>query len=157
MQPRWFKIMGSDKVKNSAGRHGRFSTRVLRARPLPPLPPSGVAQEGAAPLPPAAGGLCHSPRVTGGLWVVFNSSVPRQPSWAACWAQRCCFPNPSPHPRGRHFLGMKVRVGSWLGEQSWSPPKRGEGRLSRASVSLVGALENGPKPSRGCNPVEKNL
>lgn len=50
MQPCWFKIMGSDKVKNSAGRHGRFSTRVLRARPLPPLPPSGVAQEGAAPL-----------------------------------------------------------------------------------------------------------
>lgn len=50
---------------------------------------------------------------------------------------------------------MKVRVGGWLGEQSWSPPKRGEGRLSRASVSLVGALENGPKPSRGCNPLEK--
>lgn len=53
--------MGSDKVKNSAGRHGRFSTRVLRARPLLPLPPSGVAQEGAALLPPAAGGGCAAP------------------------------------------------------------------------------------------------
>lgn len=126
------------------------------------------------------GGGCRSPCVTGGLWVVFNSSVPRQPSRAACWAQRCCFPNPSPRPCGCHLLGTKVRVGSWLGEQRgalgcaaragcqerahrraqcWSPPRRGEGRLSRASVSpwLVGALANRPKPSRGCNPLEKNI
>lgn len=85
MRPPWFKIMGSDKVKNGAGSHGRFNAKgAVSEAPAAPAPSRLARGRGSATEWPAqaaslgggqgrARGLC-SPFVMaggGGLWSCF--------------------------------------------------------------------------------------